>query len=88
MQVIKEAHRINPSAPDYSSADLFMGWQWKRAGGGIAPTLSAHVAAELKNEAAIAKESRKAREELLANRGRGRGRGKKGQGAPDAPEGS
>lgn len=48
LQVIREAHRISPSAPDYSSADHFMGWKWKKATQGIDAGLAAHVAGELK----------------------------------------
>ena len=63
MQVIREAHRISPSAPDYSAADHFMGWKFKKQAQGVDASLAAHVANELKTEAAIAKEARKAREE-------------------------
>ena len=63
LQVIREAHRISPSSPDYSSADHFMGWKWRRAAQGVDMQLAAHVAQALKDEAAIAKEARKAREE-------------------------
>ena len=65
MQVIREAHRISPSAPDYSAADIYMGWQRRR---GVDSELAAHVANQLKAEAAIAKESRKAREEQQSRR--------------------
>ena len=68
LQVIREAHRISPTQPDYSSADLFMGWKYRKSGQGIDQTLAQHVAGELKAEAAIAKESRKAREEQQARR--------------------
>ncbi|CAE8638556.1 unnamed protein product, partial [Polarella glacialis] len=61
-QVIKEAHRISPGLPDYSSADIYMGWAYRQRGAGIDQALTAHVSAELKAEAAIAKEARKARE--------------------------
>ena len=67
MQVIREAHRISPASPDYSAADHFMGWKYKRAAQ-VDADLAAHVATELKNEAAIAKESRKAREEQKQRR--------------------
>ena len=50
MQEISEAPRISPSAADYSVACLWDG-------------CIAHVATEMKNEAAISKEARKAREE-------------------------
>jgi hypothetical protein len=36
-----------------------MGWRYKNAGQGMDSSLAAHVANELKNETAIAKESRK-----------------------------
>lgn len=68
MQVIREAHRISPSAPDYSSADYFMGWRYKKQSQGIDSGLAAHVASELKNDAAIQKEARKAREEQAQRR--------------------
>eukprot|EP00438_Fugacium_kawagutii_P025394 Skav207382 [mRNA] locus=scaffold2496:250834:268725:+ [translate_table: standard] len=79
LQVIREAHRISPGQPDYSSSDVMMGWKYKRQGAGIDTTLAAHVANELKNEAATAKESRKAREEAAARR--------KGRNAKKASEG-
>lgn len=84
LQVIREAHRISPSQPDYSSADVMMGWKFKRTGAGIDSSLAAHVASELKAEAAIAKEARKAKEEQAARRkgqkpreGQGRRRGRR-----------
>ena len=70
LQVIREAHRISPSSPDYSSADHFMGWKWRRAAQGVDMQLAAHVAQALKDEAAIAKEARKAREEQSMRRKR------------------
>lgn len=72
LQVIREAHRISPGAPDYSSADIMMGWRFRRAGPGIDTSLAKHVAEELKAEASIQKEARKAREEqALRRKGRG-----------------
>ena len=68
LQVIREAHRISPGQPDYSASDVMMGWKYRRSGQGIDSTLAAHVANELKAEAAIAKEARKAREEQAARR--------------------
>ena len=85
-QLIKEAHRISPMSPDYSSSKFFMGWDRES---GVQSGLSKHVSEKLKDEAAIAKEARKAREEM-ASRGRGRGRGReKGRGGrnPSAEEG-
>ena len=40
-----------------------MGWGSRSSGAAIAPQLSAHVANEARQESAIAKEARKAREE-------------------------
>ena len=72
-QLIKEAHRLSPLAPDYSAADLFMGWQQES---GVQQTLAKHVSDQLRDQAAIAKEARKAREEAESRQGRGRGRGR------------
>ena len=55
MDVIKEAHRAAPANPDYSSADLFMGWGSQAVAGGTNPALASHVATQLKDQAAIAK---------------------------------
>ena len=74
-QVIREAHRLNPSSPDYSASDIFMGWEYRR-GDGVHTELAKFVATELKDQAQIAKESRKAREEMAQkkqNKGGGRG---------------
>ena len=61
-----------------------MGWKYRRSGQGVDAGLAAHVAAELKNEAAIAKEARKAREEADHRRrnpsGPPQGRGERRQG--------
>lgn len=78
LQVIREAHRISPGQPDYSAADLFMGWKFRKSGQGINSQLAQHVANELKAEAAIAKEARKAKEEQAARR---KGRAQKGKAA-------
>ena len=64
-----------------------MGWGVSRRGGAVKPSLQAHVASKLRDEAAVAKESRKAREEKTGRgnpRGRGRGRGGDGL-APEKP---
>ena len=76
MQVSRESHRVSPSAPDYSSADHFMGWRFRKSAQGIDAALAAHVASALKDEAAISKEARKAKEEQQQRR---RGAGKKDQ---------
>eukprot|EP00439_Symbiodinium_sp_Y106_P030600 s4760_g3.t1 len=85
-QLIREAHRISPGAPDYSSADVFMGWEYKR-GAGVNPALAKYVASELKDQAAIAKEARKAKEESQhRKKGGGRGTPSGKGGAGSAPQ--
>eukprot|EP00435_Cladocopium_sp_Y103_P029379 s1915_g7.t1 len=73
-QVIREAHRLNPASPDYSASDIFMGWEYRR-GDGVHTELAKFVATELKDQAQIAKESRKAREEMAQKKNKGGGRG-------------
>ena len=68
ISLIKEAHRVSPSQPDYSASDYFMGWGSRRAGATLPPQLTSHVAEALRNDAAIAKEARKAREEQVLRR--------------------
>ena len=83
-QLIKEAHKISAMAPDYSSASHFMGWELED---GVHQGLSKHVSDQLKDQAAIAKEARKAREEMEHRRRGGRGRGNKGgRGKPSAED--
>lgn len=65
---------MNPSSPDYSAADHYMGWKYRRSGQGLDASLAAHVASELKAEAQVAKEARKAREEQNLRRADGKGR--------------
>ena len=57
-QLIREAHRISPTAPDYSAADVIMGWAYRK-GDGVEPSLARYVAGELRDQASIAKEARK-----------------------------
>ena len=83
-QLIKEAHRLCPSNPDYSSSDFFMGWKHRKVG--VAQDLSKFVADQVKDETARMKELRKGREEADAARGRNlRGKGGKGRGARREP---
>ncbi|CAE8723181.1 unnamed protein product, partial [Polarella glacialis] len=89
IQLIKEAHRISPGSPDYSAADQFLGSSMRRNGAAVDPSLQKYVAEELKAEAAIQKESRKAREEgglkvRKPGRGGGRGGGAAGGGAAES----
>eukprot|EP00438_Fugacium_kawagutii_P003956 Skav200396 [mRNA] locus=scaffold1919:156792:162160:- [translate_table: standard] len=73
LQVIREAHRVSPSSPDYSSADYFMGWKYRRGSQGVDNQLAQHVASEMKADAAIMKEARKAKEEAQARRQKPKG---------------
>ncbi|CAE7255770.1 hmgA [Symbiodinium natans] len=57
-QLIREAHRLSPTNPDYSAADVIMGWAYRK-GDGVEPTLARYVASELRDQASIAKEARK-----------------------------
>ena len=83
-QLIKEAHRVNPGNPNYQAPDHSMGWKHRRTG--VARELTSYVAEQVKAEAGVLKEMRKAREEAEAlqqqNRGRGGGGGRgRGRGA-------
>eukprot|EP00928_Gymnodinium_smaydae_P043026 TRINITY_DN28917_c0_g1_i1.p1 TRINITY_DN28917_c0_g1~~TRINITY_DN28917_c0_g1_i1.p1 ORF type:complete len:381 (-),score=44.60 TRINITY_DN28917_c0_g1_i1:430-1572(-) len=68
MQLLEEAFRLSPSSPDFSGSSHFMGWGSRADGCTVAPALTRHVADELRGEAAVAKESRKAREEIAAKK--------------------
>ena len=61
-QLIEEAHREDPSRPNFEGAHIFMGEDEEVSGAYMAGALRAHVAAEMGKEAAILKERRKARE--------------------------
>eukprot|EP00971_Amphidinium_carterae_P304848 6057943-Amphidinium_carterae.2 len=62
-QLIREAYKVSPNAPDFSAADEFMGWGSRRHGGALAPALGRYVSEELRAQASVAKEARKAKEE-------------------------
>ena len=59
-----------------------MGWKWRRSAQGVDMQLASHVAQALKDEAAIAKEARKAREEQSMRR-KNPGKGAQGGGGGD-----
>ena len=82
-QLIREAHRISPNNPDYSASDVIMGWAYRK-GDGVEPGLAKFVADELRDQAAIAKESRKAKEEMEQRRKGGRPNPNQGGGAGGA----
>ena len=76
LQVIRQAHKASPGNPDYSSADHYMGWKYKKGAAGVDSDLSAFVANELKSEAAILKEARSRKLAAVASPPRRRGRPK------------
>ena len=59
--MLEEAYGSNPKQPRFDAQSHFMG-QGKKAVA-VAPALSSFVASELRDEASVAKEKRKAREE-------------------------
>ena len=68
--LLEEAHRVDPTRPNFENAHVFMGEDEDVAGGHMSAALRAHVAAELAKESAISKERRKATEarDALAKR--------------------
>ena len=75
MQLIEAAHLSDPHAPDYGGSEHFLGHGEQTGGALVAPTLRNHVASKLKDEAAIHKERRTAREERRLGRGGGQNKG-------------
>lgn len=71
-QLIAQAHAVNPSAPSYDGADLFLGNQY-RSGGIVVPTLKDHVSKGLQAESQILKERRKLAEARAYGGGKGGG---------------
>ena len=61
LQMLEEAYGASPKAPCFDALSFFMGQGKKTVA--VAPALVAHVAGELCDEAAVAKERRKKREE-------------------------
>jgi hypothetical protein len=61
-QLLEEAHREDPSRPNFECAHLYMGEEDESSGVHLSSALRAHVASELSKEAAILKERRKAQE--------------------------
>ena len=61
LQMLEEAYSANPKQPRFDAQLHFMGQGRKTAA--LAPALAAHVASEMRDEASVAKERRKAREE-------------------------
>ena len=62
LQLLEESHLEDPLHPTFQGARHFMGTGERRGGALVAPSLQSHVAEQLRGEAAVAKERRKARE--------------------------
>lgn len=60
--LLEEAHREDVMRPNFESAHLYMGEDEELPGVAMSGALKAHIAAEMRREAAIMKERRKARE--------------------------
>lgn len=60
---IIEAHRLSPSNPDYSAAEVMMGLGARQGGGQVSTSLASWTAGKLRDQAQIDKEKRKAQEE-------------------------
>ena len=73
LTVIEEVHAANPTNPDYTGSDVVMGLGKRRGGALFNPALSAYSATRMRDEAAVAKERRKAREERTLRLERGGG---------------
>jgi hypothetical protein len=82
-QLLEEAHREDPTRPNFESSHIYMGEDDESTGVHLSHALRAHVAAELGKEAAIDKERRKAKEAKEARpKAKGDSKGGKGGGAP------
>ena len=86
LQLIESAHMYNPTSPDYSAGEDFMGWGPQRGSALVAPQLRWHVADKAKDRAAVLKEMRKHQEELRLRRpnpkGSSKGKAKTGEAEP------
>ena len=63
VQMLEEAYAANPKQPRFDSQSKLHFMGQGRRNSAVAPALVAHVASELRDEASVAKERRKAREE-------------------------
>ncbi|CAK0874147.1 unnamed protein product, partial [Prorocentrum cordatum] len=64
LQLIEQAHVYNPSNPDYSNSDDFMGWGVQRGAALVAPSIKKRAADAARDRAAVLKEGRKLEEEI------------------------
>ena len=80
LQLIEEAHLANPAQPSYEGSEHWMGTGRRKGGVLINPELTKHAAGKVKDEMAVAKERRLAREE---RRLQPKGSGKKNKSKKD-----
>ena len=78
--LLREPVRMSPGSPDYSMSDHYMGWGRRRGGNAIAPDFQRHIARIAKEEADVAKEHRRRREEQTLKRAPGKKKGAQGGG--------
>ena len=78
--LLEEAHSLDPGSPSFEGWEHWLGLGERRAGILIPPELSRFVAKRVGDEAAVAKERRKAREEKKASKNKGKDKGSKGDG--------
>ena len=83
--LLEEAHSVDPGQPSFEGWEHWLGLGERRAGILIPPELSRHVARKVGDEAAVAKERRKAKEERKlakkSNKGDGKGKSEASAGA-------
>ena len=61
-QLLQEAHKDDPTKPNFESAHHYLGEDDEGGGTAMSQAMPSHVATELSREATIEKEKRKARE--------------------------
>ena len=82
LQLIEEAHVLSPGAPSYEGSEHWLGTGRRKGGVLVAPALAKHVAEKVRDEHAVAKERRKAREERRLAPAAGGPKGVKPKGKP------
>ncbi|CAK0908034.1 unnamed protein product, partial [Prorocentrum cordatum] len=71
LQLIEQAHVYNPSNPDYSNSDDFMGWGVQRGAALVAPSIKERAADAARDRAAVLKGGRKLDEEIRFRKPKG-----------------
>ena len=75
-QVIESAHAYNPSSPDYSHSEDYMGWGVQRGGALVCPGLSKHAAARAAERSNLLRENRRFAEEMCLQKPKSKAKGK------------